>query len=76
MTRKFTVDASHFDPFERESIKRSIIDQGRRQQVRIHIITNADCWFAISATGEDLDVIAYEAALCCWFNDKNDGDDR
>ena len=76
MVRKFTVDASHFDPFERESIKRSIIDQGHRQSVRIAIVTNANHWFAISATGEDMDVIAYEAAVSHWFNDKNDGDDR
>jgi hypothetical protein len=76
MTHKFTVDASHFDPFERESLKRAIIDQGHRQSVRIAIITNTNHWFNITAIGEDMDVIAYEAAVCCWFNDKNDGDDR
>lgn len=76
MIQKFTVDASHFDPFERESIKRSIHDQGRRQAIRTTVVTNQHHWFEISLTGEDMDVIAYEAAICAWFNDKNDGDDR
>ena len=76
MIQKFTVDASHFDPFERESIKRSLIDQGRKQHIRATVVTNANHWFAISLTGEDLDVIAYEAAITSWFNNQNDGDDR
>lgn len=67
MTQKFLINAAGFSPFEREDIKRSIIDQGRTQHVTARVITEESGTFRISLDGDDLFVIAYEAAVRSWF---------
>lgn len=68
MILKFRVSASRFDPFERESIKRSIINQGSRQHILVRAVTDLDHSLKLTLEGDDLAVIAYEAAVCSWFN--------
>lgn len=68
MTVDFTVDVWEFDPWTRESIKRAIIDQGRKQDVKVYITTH-NREFQVKLTGEHGIAEAYEAAIRCWFAD-------
>jgi hypothetical protein len=70
MIQRFIINASGFTPFEREEVKRAMVNQGNRQGVRTRIITD-DGTFRISLTGEDICVIAYEAAIRCWFGQRS-----
>lgn len=67
MIHRFIVDGNGFSPFERERVKRAIIDQGRRQGLKMRVITDGGK-FRCSAEGEPLYALAYEAAILSWFN--------
>lgn len=66
MIYRFIVDGNGFSSFEREGIKRAIIDQGYKQGLRMRVITDGGR-FLCSAEGEPLYTLAYEAAISSWF---------
>jgi hypothetical protein len=72
MQSRFSIDASAFTAFEREELKRSIIAWGKKQDVKIWIVTERGC-FKITAEGERPAVVAYEAAVCDWFHIRPEG---
>lgn len=77
MQTRFYINASGFSPFEREHLKRDIINQGRRQGITARIITEfiADDEFGarhfrVTVEGDCMRVVAYEAAVMHWFHDR------
>lgn len=71
MKTEFRINATGFTPIEREAIKRSIIDQGRRYRVNVHAITD-DGYFCINLAGDRETVVVYEVAVKCWFSQQEE----
>lgn len=70
MQSSFYIDIVNFTPFEREEIRREIVNQGCAQGFLVKAENQDHGILCVTLEGDRLHTTAYEAAVLCWFNNR------
>jgi len=70
MGKEFTIRTGSLQGNALDEVKRSICLQAERQDIVAYTITPAPGQLTVKLRGDSMKVIAFEAAVNCWFNER------